>query len=250
MIPKHGYTLLLLIAVLCFGCNRDNAVGLNSSKARANVEDATFDGDAMEAGREFDAHWDNSVDDRIPGTASRVRVAKDLQIVEMENRPIFRLLLSRFSATSTKSSPESVILAGKVVNNNSGASQEGVPVFFGSDAHHPRLAALTDVCGEFRFRVWLCEERDDAVIDFPRPRSPSVPSGFDGVIFNSGMRTRQLASPALDHGVLYIGGCFDEYMELTSGFTCTYSLKELLAASHNATRQQVAGNGCPEESQN
>ncbi len=250
MTPKRGYALLLLIAVLCFGCDRDGAVALSASKAKANVEEATSDGVAEKADRVIDVHWDSRVGVRIAGTASRIRVTKSLDIAEMENRPTFVLLLSRFSATAGKSLPESVILAGRVVDNNAGAPQEGVSVFFGSDAHHPRLAALTDAYGEFRFRVWLGEKRDDAVTSFPTTPSPSIPSGFDGIVFNSGMRTRQLASPALNDGTLYIGGCFDEYMELTSSFACTYSLKELLAASQNASGQQVGGNGHPDELQN
>ena len=92
-------------------------------------------------------------------------------------------------------------LAGKVVSNNAGIPSEGLPIFFGSDLHRPRLADTTDVAGQFRFTVWLNEDRPSA----------------------------SLRASALEKGKIYLDGLPDSNGSLVKGLTRAYSLEELMA---------------------
>jgi hypothetical protein len=125
--------------------------------------------------------------------------------------PASRNVLVRFSATpSVGSSPPSYIVAGKITDNKEGKAQEMVTIFFGSPLHPPRLAGLTNVDGEFRFRMWIKE----------------------------GERIQMLETPTLDDGVLYsgasIGGSgglmLDELGGIAAMGAYAYSFRELLAA--------------------
>jgi hypothetical protein len=154
------------------------------------------------------------------------------------------VLLERFSITQGESLPESVIVAGRVVDNNAGGPEEGIPVFFGSRCHNPCLAAMTDAFGEFRFRVWLREEQRD-----PKKTSPST-FRFDVDLVSGGTRRPPLASPSVEDGTLYIGGRLDEHMELTSTATRAYSIKELLPKSKSDRGSQSSSDGAGQSLQN
>ena len=101
---------------------------------------------------------------KISGTLVNIRQTTSVQpLSDVESarfKTIGRMVLARFSVTpSDGSSPTSFIVAGKVVDNNAGAPQERVPILLSSPLHTPRLAALSNVDGEFRFRLWLKEDQ-------------------------------------------------------------------------------------------
>ncbi len=95
----------------------------------------------------------------------------------------------------------SIQLAGKVVSNNAGIPSEGLPIFFGSDLHRPKLADVTDKAGRFRLTVWLNEDRLSA----------------------------NLRASALEKGKIYLDGILDSNGLLVKGLTRAYSLKEIMA---------------------
>ena len=138
----------------------------------------------------------------ISSITANLKIGKTIEVAKLEE-PVFRKVICNFSIAQTQSTPPSVILAGKVVSNNSGGAQEFTPIFFGSTFHPPRLAALTDVNGEFRFRVWLLD----------RPRK--------------GEQLR-LTAKTMGESTLYLEGKFDKDAEMISSYTHIHSLREFL----------------------
>lgn len=153
-----------------------------------------------------------------PNIVSTTAIAKIGKTVEVtpQKEPIFRNVICNFSVTPGQSSPPSVILTGKVVGNNSGGSREFVPIFFGSTLHPPRLAALTNAAGDFRFRVWLCEKPDEEII-----RRIQAANFSDS--------TNWLQAASVNTAVLYLGGQFNEKAAMLSSYTHVHSLGEFLA---------------------
>ena len=147
----------------------------------------------------------------LPSTTANIKIGKTIEITRLDE-PVFRNVVCDFSITPASSSPPSVILAGKVVNNNSGTVEEFVPIFFGSTLHHPRLAALTNVNGEFRFRVWL--------VDKPTGKPPALAARETAV-------TTRLQALMIREGILYLEGKFDKDGEMASGYTHIHSLREV-----------------------
>lgn len=93
----------------------------------------------------------------------------------------------------------SVVLAGRVISNNSGLPSEHLPIFFSSDLHPPRLADQTDEAGQFLFTVWLSEDRPD------------------------------LRASALEKGKIYLDGLPGTNGSPVGGLTRAYSLEEIMA---------------------
>lgn len=138
----------------------------------------------------------------ITSTTAFVKIGETVEVTK-QKEPVFRNVICNFSVTPGHSFPPSFILAGKVVDNNAGAPCEFVPVFFGSTLHLPCLAALTNVKGEFCFRVWASEKPD-------------------GKIFSR----LQVASD--NEAIFYLGGRFNERAEMLSSITHIHSLAVFL----------------------
>lgn len=146
----------------------------------------------------------DELNQNIVSTTAYVKIGKAPEITKQEE-PVFRNVICNFSVTPIEglhSSP-SLILAGKVVSNNTGFPQEFVPIFFGSTLHLPRLAALTNANGEFSFRVWV-----------------SKPDGQP--------LSHRLAAADISDSTLYLGGEFNEKAEMVSSKTHIHSLGEFL----------------------
>jgi hypothetical protein len=67
--------------------------------------------------------------------------------------------LDRFAIAPLRSTPASVAVSGRVVANNSRSPLENVAVYINSPLHEPRLAGMTNVDGEFKFRLGIWEGR-------------------------------------------------------------------------------------------
>jgi hypothetical protein len=68
-------------------------------------------------------------------------------------------VIPRISFTfSPNSSPRSCIVAGKVVSDNTGTGLERVLIRIGEESKAPVVAAMTNVDGEFKFRLWIDED--------------------------------------------------------------------------------------------
>ena len=110
----------------------------------------------------------------VPKPVSEARSQKD--------QPGFEKLLDRISITpSAGSSPTSFILAGRVVSGNTGAPLERISIYVGAEGESPKLAAMTNVDGEFKFRLWIKEDHRDPEIH--------VPPSFVGYLYVDGRQT-------------------------------------------------------------
>lgn len=146
---------------------------------------------------------------KVPGTPVFLQQENTVQVSKDGKQPLFRDVLIQFSATPSDGSPKSVVVAGTVVDNNTGGRKELVPIFLGSPLHAPRLAALTNVDGEFRFRLWLKEDQ----------------------------RELRLQTPTLDDAILYLGSgvgggviSFGPSADATGMSAFSYPFRDLLAA--------------------
>jgi hypothetical protein len=93
--------------------------------------------------------------------------------------PGFERLLDRIAIEpSSGSSPSSFVVSGRVVSGNTGGPLERISVFIGSEGGEPRLAGLTNVDGEFKFRLWIKEDHRDLEIQ--------VPKDFSGYLYVGG----------------------------------------------------------------
>ena len=146
-------------------------------------------------------HADESRDaTKVPSTVAWVKTKKSVEVQPTNNEKIvhWQCLIS-FSVTPGKTNPESFILTGRVVSNNTGGAWERLPIFFGSPLHSPKLAALSDADGRFSFRVYLKQDHRDT----------------------------EFQTPTLAEGAVYLGGSFDDQLELTHGLCRIYSLADL-----------------------
>jgi hypothetical protein len=101
--------------------------------------------------------------------------------------PGFERLLDRITIEpSSGSSLESFIVSGRVVSANTGAPLERISIFVGTEAGEPRLAGLTNVDGEFKFRLWIKEDHRDLEIQVPKDFSGYLYIGGSGVTFSMG----------------------------------------------------------------
>lgn len=146
---------------------------------------------------------DDEVDHRdIPGLVLEISTVES-KIVESPVNPgtLHWHSLVSFKVKPKKKSASSYQLSGKVVSNNTGLPSEGLPIYFGSDLHRPRLATSTDMAGQFRFKIWLKEDHPSA----------------------------DLRTSALEKGKIYLDGESDPNGSLASGLTRAYSLEEIIA---------------------
>lgn len=149
---------------------------------------------ALFAGDEVDHH-------AVPGELFEFRTV-DSKTVESPVAPGTKIhwhSLVRFKILRRETSA-AVQLAGRVISNNSGIASERLPIFFSSDLHRPRLADLTDEAGQFRFTVWLSEDRPPA----------------------------DLRASALEKGKIYLDGIFETNGSPVAGLTRAYSLAEIM----------------------
>ena len=135
-----------------------------------------------------------------------------------QNR-IFTSVLVSFVVEEGHSSPPSFILSGKVVSNNTGGPIEGVAISIRAPGQAPRLAAISDTDGSFRFRVWI-----DAA-------PQSIPPSTEQMYIN-------LRQPSITDGDLCLGGAFDTNRVMVSGTVSRYSLGDLKAAAKKPTSQK------------
>ncbi len=172
------------------------------------------------------------LDPNISSTSADIKIDKTVQIVRVI-KPQFSAVICNFSVTPGQSSPPSVILAGKVVSDNSGGAEEFVSVFFGSTLHLPRLAALTNVAGEFRFRVWLLDKPYDKRIE-EQNRKLLSGSGYTQWSMYS-----KLMALSLREATVYLGGKFDANAEMVSSYTHIYPLGPFLERSAKKKSQDA-----------
>ncbi|MEM6883953.1 MAG: hypothetical protein AAF571_02905 [Verrucomicrobiota bacterium] len=78
----------------------------------------------------------------------------------MKDIPGRERMLDRISIKpSPDSNPTFYIVSGRVVSGNTGAALERIAVYIGSEETEPRLAALTNIDGEFKFSLRIHEEQ-------------------------------------------------------------------------------------------
>ncbi|MBV9863930.1 MAG: hypothetical protein JO316_01120 [Abitibacteriaceae bacterium] len=153
----------------------------------------------------------DELNENIEGKPALVKISKTVEVTYQKGKAaVFNNVICNFSITSGQSdNPPSVILAGIVVDNNAGMRQEFVPIFFGSTLHHPLLAALTNVAGEFRFRVCLSNE--------------PYYERYNG--------SGRLQAIDMNHAALYLGGQFNGKAEMLSSDSYIYLPGEFLKQS-------------------
>lgn len=139
----------------------------------------------------------------VPRPASDVRPAK--------GTPGFQQLLDRIEITPSEGTgPRSFIVSGRVIDDNAGAPLERIPIYVGAESESPRLAGMTNIDGEFKFRLWLKEDHRECEIQ--------VPVDFTGFLYVGGIPT------------------MTPYQEvrLVAGFSRRYALKALLESVSKA----------------
>jgi hypothetical protein len=121
-------------------------------------------------------------------------------------------VLERFTVEPGRSSSESFILSGRVVSNNTGMPIEGVAISVRASRQVPRLAAITDTDGSFRFTVYI-----DA--------TPQTDED------NSEQMYIRMRLPSITEGDLCLGGAFGTNRLMVSGTVSRYNLGDLKAAA-------------------
>ena len=172
-------------------------------------------------------------DAHISSTSAEIKIAKAVEIVRVE-KPVFSPVIAHLSVTPEQSTPPSVIVSGQVVSNNSGTAQEFAPIFLGSTLHLPRLAALTNVDGEFRFRVWLLDKPYDKRIE---EHNQKLLSGSRQWQWKMGSRLLSLISGEV---TLYLDGLYNKDAEMVSSYTHIYPLGRL---SERSAQQKPQNSG-------
>lgn len=101
------------------------------------------------------------------------------------------------------SSPRSYILSGRVKSDNTGIGLERIALFVGGENQAPRLAAMTNSDGDFKFRLWVKQP--------DRRPTLQVPPDFSGFLYVGG-------HPSLT---------YRNRLRLMSGYSIRYRLTEL-----------------------
>lgn len=120
-------------------------------------------------------------------------------------------VLSGFSIQKRDAdSPRKFTFSGVIKDKNAWAFAQQIPIFFGSDLHSPRLAAVTDSRGSFSFNVLIKEDS----------------------------RSGELQCSAITNGAIFIASAnifmvdaFDRKRFLTADLVRKYSLVELISPS-------------------
>ncbi len=159
-----------------------------------------------------------------PYTDCRVTVRDGVLRLDLlpENR-VFAAVLDRFSVEPERLDDaliepgrESFFLSGRVVSNNTGFPVQGVVVWIRAPGQAAYLAGMSDVDGEFRFRVWV-----DAAVRTSRTGAEA--------------QDISLYLPSITEGDLLLGGELDRNRVLAAGTVSRYRLAELTAAAKSAT---------------
>jgi hypothetical protein len=111
-----------------------------------------------------------------------------------------------------KSLETSFIVSGQVVNANLGSPSERVFVLIGIDKEKPKLAALTNVDGEFRFRLWIKKGQRDEEIQ--------VLDDFSGFLYLADSLEVTLLRTGVPKGT--------KFEQIPNPFFRRYSLKRLV----------------------
>jgi len=106
------------------------------------------------------------------------RVADGLETKDGTEIQGMRAVISQISFTPSESSPRSFVVSGKVVSDNTGTGIERVLIRVGEESVIPAVAGMTNVDGEFKFRLWIDE-------DDRRP-GPEVKQPFGGYLYVGG----------------------------------------------------------------
>lgn len=119
-------------------------------------------------------------------------------------RPGYERILGRLVIEPTPgSSPPSFFVSGRVISDNTGTGIERVAIFIGQENQAPELAAMTNVDGDFKFRLWI-------KVDHRTPRV-NIPPDFSGFLYVGGY-------PSLTHR---------NVLRLMSGYSVRYQLTDL-----------------------
>lgn len=106
------------------------------------------------------------------------RVADGLETKDGREIQGMRAVISQITFTPSESSPRSFVVSGKVVSDNTGTGIERVLIRVGEESAIPAVAGMTNVDGEFKFRLWIDE-------DDRRP-GPEVKEPFKGYLYVGG----------------------------------------------------------------
>ena len=147
------------------------------------------------------------------------RHQRDFRLDPLPQNRVFTFVLVSFAVEEGRSSPQSFILSGKVVSNNTGGPIEGVAISIRALSQAPRLAAISDTDGSFRFRVWI------------DPTSQTIPPSTEQMYIT-------LRQPSITGGDLCLGGAFDTNRVMVSGTVSRYSLGDLKAATKKPTSEK------------
>ena len=128
-----------------------------------------------------------------------------------QNR-MFTSVLDRCTVEPGRSSSESFIVSGRVVSNNTGGPIEGVAISIRAPGHAPRLVAISDTDGSFRFTVWIA--------------STSQPD-----LDTTELMYIRVWLPSFAEGELCLGGAFAPNRVMVSGTVSRYILGDLKAAA-------------------
>ena len=147
-----------------------------------------------------------------------IHVEDGLSFKETKDEHASHGYLSDIIFTETTSSPKSFIVEGHIKHSNNGGPLERIPVYFSKDKDSvPRLAAMTNCDGNFKFRLWI--EEDERRLHIQTTKDFS--------------------------GYLYAMGSFEvSALPLSLGsYTQRYSLRELKNLGNPEAEPGSGGNG-------
>ena len=168
-------------------------------------------------------------DGMIPYTDCGASVTNGtFNLVPLPKNRLFNFVLQQCAVEPGSSTHESYKVSGRVVSNNSGTSQEGVAVSVGAPGQAPRLVAITDTDGSFRFNVWINSKPKPA---FPQqvlnPQPTLEPAVYSPVVL-----------PSIAEGNLCLGGSFGPNRLMVSGTVVRYSFGDLKVSPKKSVNEK------------
>lgn len=118
-------------------------------------------------------------------------------------RPGYELILNRLKIEPTPGGTPAFFVSGRVISDNTGIGIERVAIFIGQEDQAPKLAAMTNADGDFKFRLYIKDDQRDPKV--------SIPPNFSGYLYVGGEPSR-------------IQG--DE-LRLMSGYAVRYKMRDL-----------------------
>jgi hypothetical protein len=146
-----------------------------------------------------------------------------LQLEPLGTNGIFTAVLVNFSVEKLGGTPVSYILSGRVASITTHRPAEGVAVSIRVPGQAPRLAAISDDGGTFRFTVRI---------------EPAVTN----VVQSTEVTDFRLRLAAIGDGELCLGGAFDTNRQMVSGTVSRYNLRDLTTAAKQPPRRRVPPN--------